>query len=170
MQLFAVVRAHDVLAQACEDIGTCLSLRNARQSSAEDFEQMLGIWLPRERRMQKFPALYRSYLQDVGRSLDAAASAGISDLWTVFWMDESSGRFSGRRLSRAELAAKLIGIHARCTNGSCEGCFMPVFPGTSVRSAMRRETASLRDAYPAHIGRPIVQDSATGLLAPAPDD
>lgn len=168
MQAFAVVRAHDVLVQACEDISTCLSLRNARRPGTEDFEQMLGIWLPRECRMQKFATLYRRYLHDVGKSLDAAASAGVSDLWTLFWMDGSAGCSGGRGLSRAGLVAKLIDVHACCTNGSCEGRFMPVFPDSSVRSAVRREMASLHDAYPAHIGSPVVQDSATGCLRTLP--
>lgn len=170
MQAFAVVRAHDVLAQACEDISTYFSLRNKRRPSAEDSEQMLGIWMPQECRTQKFATLYRRYLHEAGNSLDAAASAGVSDLWTLFWMDDSAGCSSGRGLSRAGLVAKLMDIHARCKNGSCEGRFMPVFPDSSVRPAMRREMASLHDAYPAHIGSPVVQDSATGCLAPASDD
>lgn len=164
MSLLPLVSSSEDLARARIELSDVLGLRMRQQGQVSPPEGLLGIWI--ERRMAaEIPCVLTVHDQCAdGRHIHIRESAGLSDIWTILWLETLGGK-DRNQVSRLCLLGALV----ESAGLGQEGRFVPVFRSDTAPSEVQTQMRNLLKWYSHHLMTRLFQDPATGRLFP-PDE
>lgn len=156
----ALVRSAEDLARARRELGDLFSWR--QQDAVKSPNTLLGVWLDEDMVTTPPHELTVHNTSGANRTFYILETTGVSDIWTLCWLDTSE-RDRHNDLSRLDLIAALI--HSTAPNGREDlpfARFIPVISSDATPSEVRTELGKLLEHYPHHLMPAWFQDSVTG--------
>ncbi|MBM4185560.1 MAG: hypothetical protein FJ207_15295 [Gemmatimonadetes bacterium] len=159
MKTFVVLTAHGLLERACSELSVHFGFIK-RHHALWLPDEMLGMWvgpepevvLPHTSETDSF------HCSSPRRLLHVHSTVGISGLWTMCYVDDSS-------LTRVRLLDELVGGSSAGTGATRGSRFLPVFPRSTSDEAIRSEVSRLSARYPDEVCPPLFMNPMTGALS-----
>lgn len=155
MNSLVLIHNPEALMSACQEVSDLFAFRRRYPRLPRD--RVLALWLDPQQTMVAVSGCIRVDGPGDGQSHRIAASASLSGLWTLCWLEESLRD----RVSLLEWLA------SESTHSAPNRRFIPVFDSDMEADERELELMKLRRARPDEVRDPLYQDRVSSRLVSA---